>query len=251
MSGGSPRRLGVGMGAMTSPPVPPANGAPRARRAVPGLPAALVVLALLGACGREDRPPEPPAEERPDPVEAGRPLATYRISTVRSSIGDTLAIEAVAPCRVSLQIEQGGASQGVRTRDLEPGEAVRVEWGVAPVERQSGGPSGGAGSAPGPAEVSHRLRYGLEDDSVHETVLVARAKSPSPWVRVATATIPVSPRPFPQDGVALAAIGVADLAGQAGLSLVLEPTPAILGAPVGTPADALHVACLWVRVAPR
>ena len=251
MHGGSPRRLGVGMGAMTSPPVRPANGTPRARRAVSGLPAALVVLALLGACGREDRPPEAPADERPDPVEPGRPLATYRISTVRSSIGDTLAIEAVAPCRVLLRIEQGDASQGVRTRDLEPGEAVRVEWGIAPVERQSGGPSGGAGPATGPAEVSHRLRYGLEDDSVYETVHVVRAKSSSPWVRVATATIPISPRPFPQEGVALAAIGVADLASHAGLSFVLEPKPAIVGAPVGTAADALHVASLWVRVVPR
>ncbi len=236
---------------MRSQPLSRRIGAPPTRRAASCLPVALAVLTLLCACGRDDRPSRGPADAPSDPIGAGRPLATYRLASTRSTLGDSLTIEAIAPCHVWVGLEQGGTRQGGRSRDLEPGEAVRVEWWIAPVERPTGAPSPGAEPAAGAGDVSHRLRFGLDDENSRETRLVVRPKSPSPWVRTAAATIPISPRPFPRDGVVLAAVAVADLTAHAGLSLVLEPTPIITGAPVGTPADALQLACLWVRVTPR
>ena len=254
MGGGSPRRLGVGMGAMTSPPVPPANRrAPRpARGLVPDRRARRPGAPRRG-CGREERPSEAPADERPDPVEAGPPTRhlPHRDDALLGGRHPDDRGRRALP-RLAPRSSRGARDQGARTRDLEPGEAVRVEWGIAPAERPSGGPSPGAGPASRP-----RGRSPIDCGTASTTTACTRRsssfgrRSPSPWVRVATATIPVSPRPFPQDGVALAAVGVADLASHAGLSLVLEPTPAILGAPAGTPADALQLACLWVRVAPR
>lgn len=219
-----------------------------------GLVGLLGVSGALPACGRDGAEPpaaddgrSPPTPGSPTP--AVGPLATYRLATTRSADGDSMTLEALLPCQVVLEVAQDGAREGSRTRDLEPGEAVRIAWSLTPVTEAPRGSSPATGPTPG--EITHRIRYSIDDVGTREALLRIGTTVPTPWVRRLTASPPVSPTPVPSEPIVLAAVGVADLTAHAGLALALEPTPAVVGAPEGTPPSSLHVAFLRLRVTPR
>ncbi len=217
--------------------------------------ALLGLVAGLGGCGdREATPSRSDAGATTDagsPAPADGPLATYRLSATRAAGGDALTLEALAPCRVLLEVEQGTARDGARWRDLDPGDALRVAWSLL-ADPEGASPAAAAAPPGHPGKiVAYRLRYGFEEPDTRESLLRLEARSASPWVRTAFAAAPVSARPFPKDGLALATLAVADVTSTAGLELRAGPVPEVVGLPPGTPDTHLQRVTLWLRLSAR
>src|SRR5690606_3539117 len=109
-----PQRLRCTHGAMRTSRHAPPPGAPSARSAARPRLALAALLGLLCACGHDDADPvaatadrNPPSRDVAPPPRG--PLATYRLATTRSADGETLTIEALAPCRITLEVEQGAS----------------------------------------------------------------------------------------------------------------------------------------------
>ena len=174
----------------------PSRPRPARRTLGAGLLALVFPLALAGGCGRDEPSPPPAPGDSASAALPGlppdAPVATYRLATTRSAdVGETITIEAIAPCRVDLELEQDGLRQGQRSRDLDPGDATRIAWYLLP-----GAPEPASSDAPGtrPAIV-HRVRYGFDDSSVRESTVRIGSATPSPWIRIANAVPPMSPQP--------------------------------------------------------
>lgn len=217
--------------------------------------ALLGLVAGLGGCGDRGTTPSrsgtTTATDAGSPPPADGPLATYRLSATRAAGGDALTLEALAPCRVLLEVEQGTARDGARWRDLDPGDSLRVAWSL--LADPEGASPAAAAAPPGRAGkiVAYRLRYGFEEPDTRESLLRLEARSASPWVRTAFAAAPVSAKPFPKDGVALATLAVADVTSSVGLELRAGPVPEVVGLPPGTPDAHLQRVTLRLRLSPR
>ena len=231
------------------PPLRPA-GARSRPHARTSLAAVFGVLALTAGCDGRDAPADPRPAPTASSAEDG-PLALYRLATLRAPDGESATIEALAPCRVLLEVVQGARHDGGHWRDLDPGDALRIVFGLVPDEDAATGSTGAAAPTGQGRRVGYRLHYGFAEGDLRNSLVRVQAHGPSPWVRTATATPPVSAKPVPEGGVALATLAVADVSSAAGLALVSGPVPAITGAPPGTPAEHLQLVSLWLRVSPR